>query len=86
MSIILDIRFLQHRKHSVPITKTNWIILFWEMINVCSGSHTESTNMMCGKVDFVILMQVVCTVTIVFQAEYIKYLCAEYGSNHHTTL
>ena len=86
MSIILNIRFLQHRKHNVSVTKTNWIILFRETINVCSGSHTESTNTMCGKADFVILMQVVTTVTIVFQAEYTKYLCAECGSNHHTTL
>jgi len=67
MSIILNIQFLQHRKHSVSIMKTNWKILFREMISVHSGSHTESTNM-CGKADFVILMQVVCTVTIVFSS------------------
>jgi hypothetical protein len=43
------IQFLPHRKQdSVPVTQTNLLMLFREIINLYTESHTKYINTVCG--------------------------------------
>jgi hypothetical protein len=37
------------KTHCISITKTNWLMLFREIITVYCENHTEHTNTLCGK-------------------------------------
>ena len=52
----MQIQFIPHREHSVSIRKTSQLMLYREIIFVCSEIHTKHINTLCGQnVEFVIV-------------------------------
>jgi hypothetical protein len=50
----LKIQSVPRSKHSVCVIKTNQLMLYGEIIAVCSEIHTKHINTLCGQnVDFV---------------------------------
>jgi hypothetical protein len=53
----MDIQFLIHTNHAVPIVKTNWLIRFKEIITLYSGNHTIQTNTLGGKNSVLLILK-----------------------------
>jgi hypothetical protein len=45
----IKIQFVLHNKHSVSIRKTNWLMLFGEIITVYCENHMELIDAPCGE-------------------------------------
>ena len=39
--VYLNIQFVPHSKHSIPVIKTNQLMLYGKVIAVCSEIHTK---------------------------------------------
>jgi hypothetical protein len=49
-----DLARTAQKTHSVSVTKTSQLLLYWEIIAVCSEIHTKHINTLCGQnVEFV---------------------------------
>jgi len=48
-SIILKDSVLPRSKHSVSVIKINQLMLYREIIGVCSQIHTKHINTLCGQ-------------------------------------
>jgi len=42
-------QFLPHSKHSASLIKTSLLMLYREIIAVCSEIHTKHINTLCGQ-------------------------------------
>ena len=45
----MNIQSVPHSKHAVSATKTSPLMLCREIIAVCSETHTEHINTLCGQ-------------------------------------
>ena len=45
----LNIQSVPRSKHSVSVTKTSQLMLYREIIAVCSEIHTKHINTVCGQ-------------------------------------
>ena len=45
----MQIQSVPRSKHIVPVTKTNQLMLYMELIAVCSQIHTKHINALCGQ-------------------------------------
>jgi len=62
--LYIKIQSVPHSKHSVSVIKTSQLMLYKEIIAVCSEIHTKHINTLCGQnVDFVNVKLVVHIVT-----------------------
>ena len=60
----LKTQSVPHSKHSVSVTKTSQLVLFREIVAVCSEIHTKHVSTLCGQnVEFVNVKLVVLIVT-----------------------
>ena len=48
-STCMNIQSVPRSKHSVSVIKTSQLILYREIIAVCSQIHTEHVNTRCGQ-------------------------------------
>jgi len=50
----LKIQFVPRSKHSISAIKTSHLMMWWEIIAVCSEIHTKHINALCWQnVEFV---------------------------------
>jgi hypothetical protein len=60
----MKIHSVPRSKHSISVIRTNELMLYREIIAVCSESHTKHINTLCGQnVEFFMLNLVVSIVT-----------------------
>jgi hypothetical protein len=65
----LPIQSVPRSKHSASVIKTSQLMLYREIIAVCSEIHTKHINTVCGQnVELLNVKLVVRTVTTIFTA------------------
>jgi hypothetical protein len=47
--LYINTKCVPHSKHSVPVIKTSQLMLYREIIAVCSQIHTKHINTLCGQ-------------------------------------
>jgi hypothetical protein len=47
--LYIEIQSVPHSEHSVSVIQTRQLMLYKEIIAVCSQIHTEHTNTLCGR-------------------------------------
>jgi len=47
--LYINTQFVHRSKHSVSVTKTSQLMLYREIIAVCSQIHTKHINKLCGQ-------------------------------------
>ena len=64
VELYVKIQSIRHTKHSVSVIQTSQLMLYREIIAVCSQIHTKHINTLCGQnVGFVNVKLVVRIVT-----------------------
>jgi hypothetical protein len=53
----MDMQLLIHTNHAVAIVKTNWLMLFKEIITLYSENHTKETNTLSGKYSVLLMLK-----------------------------
>jgi len=49
VELYIKIQSVPHSKHSTSVIKTSQLVLYREIIAVCSQIHTKHTEILCGQ-------------------------------------